>query len=237
MASVEGQRIIFFEHQQPADTDSGIRHLAEQGYGIETLRTDLGEPLPELGDDVAGVIISGGPQFVTDLERFPYLRDEMAFADQVMAKGIPLLGICLGAQLIARHLGARVAYHPQGHVALGYYPLRVTKSGLDLMPDGMMTLSGNAQGFDCPESAELLARGDVFAQQAFRYGQKTVALQFHPEVTDRILADWKVTLGDNAEKPGAQSLEELDAGFLQHNSKLADWYRQFLDRFFGSVVH
>ena len=237
MSLEKGRRIVLLEHHDPVDTDNGARHLAQRGFTIQTVRPDLGEPLPMLDERVAGVIIGGGPQFVTDTRQFPYLRNELAFVDTVMGSGVPLLGICLGAQLIAHHLGARVGYHPDGLVALGYYPLRVTKAGTDLMPDGMMAPCGNAQGFECPVGAELLARGDVFEHQAFQYERRTMALQFHPEITARILADWKRVLGKNAGKPGAQSLAELDAGFSRHNGKLADWYRRFLDRFFGCDMH
>ena len=76
---------------------------------------------------------SGGPQYVSQLDRFPYLRDEMAYIDTVMKADVPLLGICLGGQLIAATLGASVNFHPEGNVALGYYPLRVTDAGRGLV--------------------------------------------------------------------------------------------------------
>ncbi len=224
--------IIVIEHEDPIDTDNGVRHLMQRGLSISVCHPHRGEALPELQADLKGVIVTGGPQFVTDLESFPYLRDEMAFIGKTMAADIPLLGICLGAQLVAAQLGANVGYHPEGNVALGYYPLHLTEAGREWIDDDLRVLAANAQGFDCPRGAIPLAGGDVFPNQAFRYGKNTMALQFHPEVTRPILDLWKQVLGGNAGKPGTQSLEQLDAGFEAYNDRLTDWYRLFLDRFF-----
>ncbi|MCY6382331.1 glutamine amidotransferase-related protein [Hoeflea prorocentri] len=226
------RHIIVIEHEAANAADNGLKHLAIRDVAVRLVRPYLGEKLPMLDERIAGVIIKGGPQFVTDLDRFPYLRDEIAFADTVMKRGVPLLGICLGAQMIAHHLGAAVGFHPQGHVALGYYPLEITEAGEHYFPDGLMTLAGNAQGFACPRDATLLAKGPLFANQAFSLGETTVAFQFHPEVDRTILDQWQRELADNVGKPGAQSFEEQDAGFEAHNQRLAEWYGQFLDRFF-----
>lgn len=229
-------QIIVIEHDTQAEADNGLRHLARRGQAVRLVRPYLGELLPMLDDRIAGVIIKGGPQYVTDLDRFPYLRDEMAFADGIMKRDIPLLGICLGAQMIAHHLGAPVGFHPQGHVAFGYYPMAATQAGADFIPGGLMTLSGNAQGFECPAGADLLATGPLFENQAFRYGASTVAVQFHPEVTRAILDQWQRDLGGNVGKPGTHSFEAQDEGFRKHNDALARWYGDFLDRFFSVDV-
>ncbi len=224
--------IIVIGHETPVDRDEGIRHLERRGFAIRQTRPDQGEPLPPVHEHTAGIIVTGGPQYVSDLERFPYLRDEMAFIGTAMEAGVPLLGICLGGQLIAAQLGATVDFHPQGHVALGYYPLHVTEAGKDWLPDDLMVLAGNAQGFSLPTGATSLATGDVFPNQAFHYGATTMALQFHPEVTRLILDQWQDELAGNIGKPGTQSLAEQDRGFAQYNNRLTDWYRSFLDRFF-----
>ncbi|WP_419909786.1 glutamine amidotransferase-related protein [Hoeflea sp.] len=230
------RQIIVIEHDEQAEPDNGLRHLARRGISVRLVRPYLGEDLPMLDDRVAGVIIKGGPQYVTDLKQFPYLRDEISFADRTMKRQIPLLGICLGAQMIAHHLGADVGFHPEGHVAFGYYPTVVTDAGADIIPDGLMALSGNAQGFDCPKNAELLATGPLFPNQAFRHGPSTIALQFHPEVTRAILDQWQRVLGGNVGKPGTHSFDEQDEAFRKHNHNLALWYGDFLDRFFSMDV-
>lgn len=224
--------IIVIGHETPVDRDHGVRHLEKRGFAIQSYRPDKGESPPPLDAQTAGVIVLGGPQYVSDLDRFPYLRDELAFIDDTMKADIPMLGICLGGQLIAAQLGATVDFHPKGHVALGYYPLHVTDAGRHWLPDDLMVLAGNAQGFSCPANATLLATGDVFPNQAFSYGAKTIALQFHPEVTRVILDQWQDELAGNIGKPGTQTLKEQDRGFERYNGRLTQWYRTLLDRLF-----
>ena len=226
--------IIVIEHENAVDKDNGIRHLEQRGFQIRFVRPDLGEQLPPMDDNLAGVLVCGGPQYVSRLDWFPYLRDEMNYMQSIMDKRVPLLGICLGAQLIAAQLGADVAFHPDGKVAFGYYPLSVTKAGQDWFPDDLKVLAGNAQGFSLPSNADLLAGGDVFAHQAFSVGQTTMALQFHPEVTRPILDHWQVEMAGNIGKPGSQSIQEQDRGFETFNRRLTEWYQRFLDRFFGN---
>ncbi|MCR9138018.1 MAG: gamma-glutamyl-gamma-aminobutyrate hydrolase family protein [Alphaproteobacteria bacterium] len=226
------KNIIVIGHETPVDRDNGIRHLERRGFAVRSYRPDQGEDLPPLDEQTAGVVVLGGPQYVSDLDRFPYLRDEMAYIGEVLKADVPLLGICLGGQLIAAHLGGTVDFHPNGNVAFGYYPLQVTDDGKHWIPDDLTVLAGNAQGFSCPGSATLLASGDVFPNQAFSYGAATIALQFHPEVTRRILDQWQDELAGNIGKPGTQTLDQQDRGFERHNDRLTQWYQTLLDRLF-----
>jgi GMP synthase (glutamine-hydrolysing) len=212
--------------------DRGQRHLAQRGFRVCLVAPFRGEALPELGDDTAGVLIMGGPQYVTELDEFPYLRDEMDFVGRVMARSLPLLGICLGGQLIALHLGAKVTGHPEGHAAFGYYPLRPTQAGKAVFPQDLHVPAGNVQGFEVPRSATLLAEGEVFTNQAFSVGDKTYGLQFHPELTRPILDQWQDILALNYGRPGTQSKESQDANFAAHDGPLHDWYTGFLDGLF-----
>ncbi|MDP6404776.1 MAG: gamma-glutamyl-gamma-aminobutyrate hydrolase family protein [Alphaproteobacteria bacterium] len=226
--------IFVVEHRDMPVPDRGQRHLAERGFRVCLVAPFRDETLPELGDDTAGVLIMGGPQYVTDLDEFPYLRDEMEFVGRVMEQNIPLLGICLGGQLIAAHLGAEVDDHPEGHTAFGYYPLRPTEPGKGIFPEDLHVPAGNAQGFAIPRSATLLAEGEVFPNQAFSVGERTHGLQFHPELTRPILDLWQDVLAANYGRPGTQSKEVQDAGFAAHDGRLHDWYTAFLDIIFRS---
>ena len=226
--------IIVIEHRAMPVADRGQRHLAEKGFNVRRVAPFRGEALPELNGDVAGVLVMGGPQYITDLDRFPYLRDEMEFIGWVMERQLVLLGICLGGQLIAAHLGAKVADHSQGHVAFGYYPLCPTEAGRGLIPEGLQVPTGNVQGFEVPGPATLLAEGEIFPNQAFAVGERTYALQFHPEMTRPILDLWQQVLADRYGRPGTQSREGQDAAFAAHDDALHDWYTGFLERLFRS---
>ncbi len=225
--------IIVVRHREGAKSDRCLIHLEKRGYTLRPVSPYLGEALPVLDGRTAGVVFEGGPQLVSDLDRHPYLADEMDFAGRAMGRGVPLLAICLGAQVLARHLGARVAGHPEGYVAFGYYPLKPTAAGSDLIPEGLHVPAGNVQGFDLPAGATLLAEGEIFPNQAFRVDGAVYAFQFHPEATRPIWDRWQTVLAGNYGKPGAQTRAQQDAGFDRYDGPLDAWFTGFLDRLFG----
>lgn len=226
--------IYVIEHRKYPVPDRGQQYLASKGFNVRLAAPFRGEPLPELDVNTAGVIIMGGPQYVTHLDEFPYLVDEMNFAGRVMDKCIPLLGICLGSQIIARHMGAKVDFHPEENTAFGYYEVFPTREGQVFIPKGFHAPAGNSQGFDIPTGATLLAQGTLFPNQAYKVSETTFGLQFHPEVTRPILDLWHELLFENVSNPGAQTLELQNQGYGRHNDALHDWYINFLDRFFQS---
>jgi GMP synthase (glutamine-hydrolysing) len=225
--------IYVIEHWEPVEPDFGRQHLVARGHDVRVVDPWRGEPLPELSGDEAGVLLMGGPQYVTHLDEAPYLRDELRFAERAMEKDVPLVGICLGSQMIAHLHGARVDFHPEDHATFGFYRLQPTEAGRAHFPEAMKVLAGNSQGWEMPGGVTPLAHGEVFPNQAFQAGEKTVALQFHPEVTRAILDQWQEDHGETIGKPGTQSIEEQNAGFAAHDAALKDWYAAFLDRWFG----
>ena len=228
------QEIIVVRHRsRKTEVDRGIVHLEARGFALRPVSPYLGEPLPEIDGRTTGVVIEGGPQMITDTDQHPYLLDEIDFAGRAMASGVPVLGICLGAQVLARQLGAAVDYHPDGRVAFGYYEVEATEAGRDLFLPGLHAPAGNAQGFELPAGTTLLARGRLFPNQAFRIDGNIYALQFHPEVTRSILSHWQNILHYHYDKPGAQTREQQDALYERHDPPLDAWYTGFLDRIFG----
>ncbi len=232
------REIFILEHGPMPEPDRGQKHLAARGFAVRSVASYDGEAVPDVDERTAGIVIMGGPQMVTDLDAASYLRDEIALADKAMKRDVPVVGICLGAQMLALHLGAHVGYHDDGHVAFGYYPLDPTDDGLDILPGHdpgppLHVPAGNAQGFDLPAGATLLARGEVFPNQAYRVGQMTYGFQFHPELTRPILDQWQRVLAGNYGKPGTQTRAEQDALFGRHDARLHDWFTRFLDDVFG----
>ncbi|QKV18353.1 glutamine amidotransferase-related protein [Oricola thermophila] len=226
-------KIIVIEHWDLAEPDFGRRHLAARGFDVQVVEPWRGERLPELTGDEAGVMVMGGPQYVTRTDEAPYLLDEFRFAEAAMAKGVRTVGICLGSQILAHVLGARVGFHPEGCTALGFYDLLPTEQGRAWFLEGMKVLAGNSQGWEMPSGVTPLARGDLFPNQAFVADGTAVALQFHPEVTRPILDQWQEEFASLVGRPGTQSVEQQDAGFAAHDAALKAWYSDFLDDWFG----
>lgn len=165
--------------------------LAEHGYQLRYVDavTDSLEGL----EDVALLVILGGPLGVYQQEDYPFLKDEIALVARRIGKNLPTLGLCLGSQIMAAALGARV--YPGGRGEVGWSPLEITAAG---MRSPLRHLAGPAvfhwhgDTFDLPAGAELLASTPVYPHQAFSLGPRVLALQFHPEVTPLGLERWYV---------------------------------------------
>jgi GMP synthase (glutamine-hydrolysing) len=168
--------------------------LRENGFAVEYLDAASGD-LDDVGaeaDDL--LIVLGGPISVNDGDEYPFLEIEVELLKKRLAADRPTLGICLGAQLIARALGAKV--YPGQHKEIGWSPLQLSTAGSrsalrHLVGEGVSVLHWHGETFDVPQEAELLASTALYDNQAFAYGN-ALALQFHPEVTARGLEQWFV---------------------------------------------
>jgi GMP synthase-like glutamine amidotransferase len=151
-----------------------------------------GDPLPEV-QDVSALIVMGGAMGANDDLRHPFLYDLKNFIRQVVSAGIPYLGICLGGQLLAAALGARVVSNRWEE--LGSLPAVLTAEGCrDVLFAGMPaefdTFQWHHDSFDIPVGGVLLASSTACCHQAFRIGSAAWGTQFHPEVTEQIIRDW-----------------------------------------------
>jgi len=157
--------VLHQEHSTPGRVGNALRQL---GYPLDVRRPRFDDPLPETMAEHAAAIIFGGPMSANDDTDF--IRREIAWIAVPLKEDKPFLGICLGAQMFAHHLGARVFRHPAGHAEIGYYPIRPTAVGLALVPQWPECVyQWHREGFDLPRGAELLAEGDTFEVQAIRY--------------------------------------------------------------------
>jgi GMP synthase (glutamine-hydrolysing) len=139
----------------------------------------------------SAVLILGGSMSAND--PLPGLSTELALIEQVVAARVPLLGICLGAQLIAKALGARVYRNRQKEI--GWAPVHLTDAGradpiLQGMESPAQVFHWHSEAFDLPSGAEWLAYSSRCRHQAFRYGDSVYGIQFHPEVTAGMIAGW-----------------------------------------------
>jgi GMP synthase (glutamine-hydrolysing) len=225
-------RVLIVLHQEHSCPARVGRLLHTMGYELDIRRPPHGDPLPTTLAAHAGAIIFGGPMSVNDADE--WVKKEIDFAGLALKENAPLLGICLGGQMIARCLGERVAPHPEGLAEIGYYPVEATEEGREIcaaqFPDHVY--QWHFEGFDLPRGAQLLARGRTFENQAFRYGS-AVALQFHPEVTYSTICRWTTRAAHRMEAPGAQQRAAHMEGWFLYDAAVARWIDSFLHSWIG----
>lgn len=189
----------------PSKTALAIRHVLFEDLG--TLAAVLGDhgyamAYKEAGlDDLAAIdpagpdllIVLGGPIGAYDEDAYPFVRDELRLLERRLRGDLPTLGICLGAQLMARALGSKVYPGPQKEI--GWLPLRLTEPGQQsclrfLAPEHTPVLHWHGDTFDLPAGATRLASTEIYENQAFAWGRRALALQFHVEVRAKDLERW-----------------------------------------------
>ncbi len=184
-------RILVFRHVPYEDL--GLIAPALEAAGLEyeyvDLPPDANRPL-EL-EAARGLIFMGGPMSVND--DLDYVRREMEVIRQAAPRGLPMLGVCLGSQLIAKALGARVYRNKVKEI--GWFPVRWTEAAaedvlLAGLPNPATVFHWHGETFDLPEGAAWLASSDACPHQAFRCGGNIYGLQFHLEVTPGMIAGW-----------------------------------------------
>jgi GMP synthase (glutamine-hydrolysing) len=224
--------VLIIVHQEHSSPGRVGQMLAKRGYPLDIRRPRFGDPLPATMDDHAGAVIFGGPMSANDNDDF--IKRETDFIGVPLKEEKPFLGICLGGQMMARHIGARVTTHPQGHAEVGYYPIRPTAAALAITPEWPdHVYQWHHEGFDLPAGGELLAEGDAFSVQGFRIGSG-YAIQFHPEVTHAMMYRWLVRGAQRLEQPGAKQRADHIADRAVHDYAARRWLAAFLDHWLDS---
>lgn len=172
--------------------------LQKRGIPLRYVETSVpGAALPDLAE-MRGLVVLGGPMGVYEADKYPYLADEMRLIKNAIEAGLPVLGICLGAQLIAGALGARVYKGPAPEV--GWAPIYPTpEAEADPVFRGLgpavEAFHWHGDTFDLPAGAIRFASSDRYENQAFRFGERAYALQFHLEVTGPMIRSWAKAYG------------------------------------------
>ncbi|MDF3068812.1 MAG: glutamine amidotransferase class-I [Polyangiaceae bacterium] len=183
------------------------------------------------------LVLLGGPLSVNDEQDYPFLTDELSFVAAQLRAERPVLGLCLGAQLMARSLGDRV--YPMGHKEIGWSPLTPTEAGArhalrHLLSPALSVLHFHGETFDLPAGAELLASTPLCKNQAFSLGPRALGLQFHPEVTAEQLESWWVghtgelgAAGLSIPRLRAESYEKAPPLLAKLRAFVSDWLSGF----------
>jgi GMP synthase (glutamine-hydrolysing) len=182
-----------------------FRHVQHEGIGTiadallhrelpYTIVDSLKDPLPRFESrNIAGLVVMGGPMNVDETDKYPALAAEVVWMRNAVEAEIPVLGVCLGSQLLAKALGARV--YANRVKEIGWYDIELVSSATDDplfagLPQTINVFQWHGDTFDLPARAVHLARSPQCENQAFRFGKSAYGLQFHLEVTDEIIDDW-----------------------------------------------
>ena len=196
------------------DDTLGITVAALAKHGVPVIRVDAFDAearWPGL-DEISGLTVFGGERNADEIERYPYLLTQRDLLRRAVDAGMPVLGICLGAQMMARALDARVYRAPLRE--LGFKPVRITEAGevdplLGAFHSGDRVFQWHEDTFDLPDGAELLAAGDDVQVQAFRMGRNAWGVQFHFEVDAEGVDAWLRVAEPGLERVWKRSAEEV----------------------------
>jgi GMP synthase-like glutamine amidotransferase len=185
-------RVVVLQHLACEHPGIWRDFLREDGADVITAELDAGERIPSL-DGADALLVFGGPMNVDEHERFPWLAPETVAIRDAALSGLPVLGVCLGAQLLARALGAPVTRNPEPEV--GLLDVELTPAGVaDPIfagwPRRTPVVQWHSDTFALPSGAALLASSPACRHQAFRHGRCAYGLQFHPEVTADMVEEW-----------------------------------------------
>jgi len=232
-------RILVFQHVAAEPLGTLDRLIRDRGHRIRFVNFERHpDAEPEI-ERYRGLIVLGGPMNVDQQSQRPHLRTELRAIEQALRLGKPVLGICLGAQLLAHALGAPVRRHTQQEI--GWYPLQLTSHGLSdpvLQPLGAQAPVFQWHGctFELPAGAVQLARTATCEQQAFRWGESAYGLQFHLEMDQPLIERWLAAPDYAAELAEAGLEQSADSIRGQMQGHLADMqpradavFNRFLD--------
>jgi len=224
-----------------------IRHLAFEDLGaFESVLSEAGYTLhykdagcdPLDGPDIIEadlLFVLGGPIGAYEEDIYPFLTGEITLIEKRLASGRSLMGICLGAQLMARALGAKV--YPGPAKEIGFKPIILTEAG-QASPCAIFTeedvLHWHGDTFDLPKGATLLASTDICAQQAFAFGPQALGIQFHPEARGDGFERWLIGHAFELAKAGVD-IKALRARNEQLRDGLKDRAQRFLKDWLASL--
>ena len=229
------EEVLVFQHDLFEDLGFFAEVLEKQGADYRVVRLFHGEMPAEEWEHVRALIILGGPMNVDEEENFPFLRWEKRIIRAAIDEAVPMLGVCLGAQLIAATLGTPVFHGPVKEI--GWSPISITPHGqvdslLGYLPESATVFQWHGDGFDLPPGAIRLASSAHYSTQAFRVGKTIYGLQFHLEVTPRMIERWI----DERSKDLALAPYVLPDKIIADTQSYAPTLKYYAERFLSEFV-
>ncbi len=227
--------ILIIKHIEIEGPETIGQFFADEGFEIKVLDLHKGDSLPKAFDHVDALISLGGPMNVYEEKKYPFLKEETAFIQQVLERGIPFLGICLGSQLLAKAAKATVGSSPEKEI--GFAPVQLTAAGKkDPLFEGVKgqfdVFQWHEDMFEVPASGTLLASSTVCPHQAFRVGPCAYGVQFHIEITDKSIREWS----DAYFKAGDRAFAEKKKAMLADYQKKKDQFHGVADKIYSNFL-
>ena len=223
---------LFILHQITSEAGDIANKLKIRGFDFEIRRPSLGDSLPTNLNNYSAIVVFGGPMSANDNDEF--MKKEIDWIGQVLQSEVPFLGICLGAQILVKYLGCKVEKNPNEISEIGFYKIQPTENGIKMFQSQDVFYQFHTEGFELPSGCELLAKGDIFTNQAFRY-KNCYGLQFHPEVNIYLHLKWLFLV--LIKKPhilfknGAQNIFYQLWLRIKYNNSISKWLDDFLDNY------
>ena len=205
--------------------DVGIK-LKERNFTLDIRRPTLGDKLPSDMHNYDLSVIYGGPMSANDQDT--YIKYEIDWISNALESNKPFLGICLGAQMLAKQLGAQVLPSNDKSCEIGFFKIDPVNEGLKIFQNQKIFFQWHNEGFELPNGATLLAKGSKFPNQAFQY-QNAFGIQFHPEVNLRMHLMWLYFASYRLKDKGAQSRKHQLTQRIKYGKSINMWLDNFLD--------
>ena len=226
-------RLLLIRHGDDPPDDRVHTWAHRNGFYCDIRRPFDGDELGEPDETLAGTVIYGGKYVVFETDDHPFLNEEYRWIGACLDAGVPMLGICQGAQMIAWHLGAWAGAPKALHHEFGYYKIEPAEGAQDFLPSSLHVAQAHFHTFDLPEGAERLAGNAAYPNQAVRFRDNVYGFQFHAEQTIEGFRRWQDADWAPYGTPGVQSREEQNRLMAQHDAAQAEWFHGFLDGLFG----
>ena len=208
--------VLVFQHDRYDDPGYLGEALLRRGARLTIIRLDEGEAIPDI-KPYHILLVMGGTMNVYQEDKYPWLVEETQAIREAVESERAVLGVCLGGQLLAKALGAEVRLGAATEI--GLTKITLTEAGkADALFRGLRDIEAvewHDDTFDIPNEGVVLACSESCAHQAFRFGPHAYGLQFHPEVSPMILAEWIKEAGESVDRSSFQHAVERKAGVLE----------------------
>ena len=224
------RRVLVVQHAEPEHLGRIANALTTEGVDFETVRADLSEPIPPNLNGFSGLILMGGPQGVYETDRFPFLKQEKVLTQQAINDEFPVLGVCLGSQILAEVLGAKV--RPSGSFEVGWKEVTLNRECasdpvLRHLPNPLMPLHWHGDVYDLPPGAKAIGFSSMTPVQGFFLNERFYGLLFHLEITLTQLTAMVECFPDDLQRGGVTADTVMDSA----DDRLAALYEPGLRMF------